>query len=102
MLDLIDFHSMGRVNKYLEAYATMPNKEKFHFWKMTKDEFKWYIQYLKEYEDKLFLRDYRILHVGDADHNDFVLDYECDNIFEALDSHFIVKKQMQFLHLMLN
>lgn len=93
MIELIDFHNMGKMNKYLESYITKNKKEKYDHFKLTKDEFKWYINYLKKYENKTFLVDYRILHVGDSETNDFILDYECENIFEVLDAHYIHNKE---------
>ena len=94
MTELVDFHNMGKVNKYIEGYITNPKKKKYDHFKLTKDEFKWYIEYLKKYENKTFLKDYRILHVGDSETNDFILDYECENIFEVLDAHYITKKSI--------
>ena len=92
MTELVDLHNMGKVNKYLESYITNPGKKKYDHLKLTKDEFKWYIEYLKKYENKTFLKDYRILHVSDSETNDFIDDYECENIFEVLDAHYITLK----------
>lgn len=92
MTELVDFHNMGQVNKYLESYVTKSKKEKYDHFKLTRDEFKWYIEYLEKYENKEFLKDYRILHVGDSETHDFILDYECENIFEVLDAHFLTDK----------
>lgn len=94
MIELVDLHNMGKVNKYLENYITNSEKKKYDHFKLTKDEFRWYIKYLKKYENKTFLKDYRILHVGDSETHDFILDYECENIFEALDAHYIHIKEM--------